>query len=90
MQKNEGRDGVDGMDECDRMWQRRRARGVWGQPEQGLTMGGVTSAWRNTGVGNDRQDIAGILVEGGMRDVGAREAASLDEPGWTAWAWTAV
>ena len=62
------------------------ARDVWGQPEQGLTMGGVTSARRNTGAGDDGQDIAGMLVEGGTRDVGTRDC----KPRWTARAWTAV
>ena len=46
--------------------------------EQGLMTGGMINRWHNTCAGNDGQDIAGMLVEGGMQDMGVREAASLD------------
>ena len=40
--------------------------------------GGVTNARCNTGAGDDGQDIARMLVKGGMWDAGMRETASLD------------
>ena len=56
------------------------ARDVWGQPEQGLTMGGrqCDQCMAQYRCGRRRQDIAGMLVKGGTRDAGARETASLD------------